>query len=187
MRWRVEPSAVGLRSSGLVSRPWRPFRPSQLPASDDIYTVALRLLARRELTVAQTRERLDRKSFGRSQVEAALSRLLKEGALDDARAASAIARRNAARRRGPSRAVRELEAAGINQDVARRTVREVFANVDEQTLIDAALERKLRGPVTDQAVFRRLHAYLVRQGFSSAGAFHALKGRTHQLPEDFEK
>ena len=188
MRQPAQPSTLERqRLNGLGSRGWRPFRRSQQPVSGDAYTAALRLLARRELTVAQTRDRLDRKGFDRSQVDAALNRLVEEGALNDTRAALTIAQRNVARRRGPPRVVRELEALGIDRDLARRTVHEVFADLDEQDLIAAALKRRVDGVITSEAIFRRLHAYLTRQGFSSAGAFRALKTRTRRLPDDVEQ
>jgi len=133
------------------------------------FAEGLRLLARRELSEAQIRERLARKAFEPSLIEDAIERLRRSGAVDDTRVALAAARTEAlVRRHGRLRARRQLAAIGIPPDVAASAVEEAFAAVDEPALIDRALARRLRGPnarIADAAHFRRLHQYLVRQGF----------------------
>jgi SOS response regulatory protein OraA/RecX len=81
------------------------------------------------------------------------------------------------RRRGPARVLAELQRAGVDRETAREAVKETFEALDETTLIEKALARRLRGPVETAAQMRSLHAYLIRQGFSSARAFAALKAR----------
>ena len=96
------------------------------------YQIGLRLLARRELSTAQLRDRLTRRELAPSEIETAIARLAREGAVDDARTALAYARRAAeVKLRGKSRTRREIEALGIATQTARRAVSEVFDEVDE--------------------------------------------------------
>ena len=55
------------------------------------YVDALRMLARRELSEAQVRQRLVRREHGQAAIDEALARLRNERAIDDARVAEAIA------------------------------------------------------------------------------------------------
>ncbi len=138
----------------------------------------LRLLARRELTEAQLRERLRARNHPPDEVDAAVAHLRASGALDDARAARAFASTAVrVKGRGRLRVLRELEAAGIDQATARDAVEAALAETDEPALLDRAIARRLSGPVRDQAHLRRLHQYLVRLGFPSAEALAALRKR----------
>jgi len=132
------------------------------------YLAALRLLARRELSEAQVRQRLARRQHDCSDIDAAVSRLTVEGSLDDARAAAAIARHETTvSRRGRQRVIRQIEAAGIAPELARRAADDVFADLDPEAQLAAALDRRLRGrsAVADEREHRRLYRYLVAQGF----------------------
>jgi regulatory protein len=145
------------------------------------FAEGLRLLARRELSEAQVRERLARKAFEPGAIDEAVDRLRRAGALDDARVAVAAARTEAlVKRRGRLRVQRQLAAIGIGPEVAARAVEEVFAAIDETAAIEQALARRLRGPharIADAAHFRRLHQYLIRQGFSPDAVTQLLKRR----------
>jgi len=145
------------------------------------FAEGLRLLARRELSEAQIRERLARKAFEPPLIQDAIDRLRRAGALDDARVAVAAARTEAlVKRRGRLRVQRQLAAIGIAPEVAARAVEEVFAALDETTLVEQALARRLRGPkarIADAAHFRRLHQYLIRQGFQPETVVLLLKRR----------
>jgi len=146
------------------------------------FAEGLRLLARRELSEAQIRERLARKAFEPPLIDDAIDRLRRTGAIDDSRVAVAAARTEAlVKRRGRLRVQRQLAAIGIAPDVAARAVEEVFAAVDEPALIEQALARRLRGPkarIADAAHFRRLHQYLVRQGFQPEAITALLRRRS---------
>ena len=149
----------------------------------DPYLAGLTMLARRELSAAQVRERLERKGFSGDQVEPALRRLQRAGALDDRRAAHALAHRSAhVRMHGRLRAVREIERRGIDRELAASAVDEIYRELDEGALIARALARRRRGPVESGAELRRLHRYLVRQGFDGAAATAALRTRTRAAP-----
>jgi regulatory protein len=142
------------------------------------YLAGLRLLARRELTAAQLRERLLRRDYPPDEVDVAIARLRDTGALDDGRAARAHASTAArVKGRGRLRVLRELVAAGVDEATARAAVDAAFADTDEIELLDRAIGRRLCGPIRDRAHLRRLHQSLVRLGFPSAMALDALKKR----------
>lgn len=144
------------------------------------YTDALKLLARRELSEAQVRQRLTRRRHERDAVDAAIERLHEEKAIDDVRVAEAIARSETAlRKRGKLRVRLQIEQAGIAAATARRVVDEVFADLDADVLLDAALARRLRrgDDIADDRTFNRLYRYLVGQGFDPDRVIALLRTR----------
>ena len=103
------------------------------------------MLARRELSEAQVRQRLSRRGHEPESIDAAVERLKHERAIDDVRVAEAIARTETTiKRRGRLRVRRQIEHAGIAPPTARRAVDEVFGDIDDQALIEAALAKRLR-------------------------------------------
>jgi regulatory protein len=136
--------------------------------SDDTYLTALKMLARRELSEAQLRQRLLRRQHDPDAIDAALTRLKSERSLDDERVAGAIARSETnLKKRGRFRVTRQIEAAGIASSIAKRVVDETFAAIDGDALLTQALARRLRGRtrIEDDREFQRLYRYLVAQGF----------------------
>ena len=136
--------------------------------SDDTYLTALKMLARRELSEAQLRQRLLRRQHEADAIEAALTRLKSERNLDDERVAGAIARSETnLKKRGRFRVTRQIEAAGIASSIAKRVVDETFAAIDGDALLSQALARRLRGrtQIEDDRELQRLYRYLVAQGF----------------------
>jgi len=81
------------------------------------------------------------------------------------------------------RIIRQIEALGIARDVAREAVAEVFADIDETELLEQALARRIRRGVdlAEPASFRRLHSYLVGQGFEPDRVTALLRQRAKQL------
>ena len=134
--------------------------------SPTTYGVAVGLLSRRELSAGQLRDRLTQRELPMGEVEEAIARLIRERAVDDTRTALACAWRAAeVKLRGRSRALRDIEALGIAPATARRAVAEVFDEVDEETIMERAVAKRLAGPIRDRAHFRRLYQALLRQGF----------------------
>jgi len=139
------------------------------------------MLGRRELSEAQVRERLARRGHEPDSVDAAVSRLRDERAIDDARVAEAIVRtQSAVRGRGRLRVLREVESAGIAAAIARRAVDDVFDALDPDRLVEASLAKRLdeREPIADDAEFRRLYRYLIGQGFEADRVIAVLKARS---------
>ena len=142
------------------------------------HTEGLKLLARRELSVEGVRARLLDRGFPAEDVDTAIARLLESGALDDRRVARAYARTaSSVKGRGRLRIMRELLQMGIHTDIAAEALGEVFGEIDERSLIETAIRKKLRGgpPLTDQREQARLYQFLMRQGFSPAGVSAALR------------
>ena len=145
---------------------------------------ALKLLARRELSVAQVRARLRDRGHSPQAIDDAIAQLCESEALDDRRVARAYARTAAAvKGRGRLRVVRELQAIGIAKDIIAEAVGEVFADLPETTLLQQAIEKKLRGRRVETAQDRaRLYRSLLQQGFPGAAISDAIRtlasGRT---------
>jgi len=147
------------------------------------YIAGLKMLARRELSEAQVRTRLARKEYEPDEIDDAVARLRRERALDDHRTALACARTEVRiKHRGRARVLRQVESLGIARTVARAAVAEVFGELDENALLEQALERRLRrGPLTDVAAARRVHRYLLGQGFDPARVSSLIRGRIKNI------
>ena len=153
---------------------------TSLPA----YVDGLKMLARRELSEKQVRDRLARRGHSEDDIEQAVARLKSERAIDDARVADAIARTETnVRRRGRLRVKRQIESAGIAASIASRAVNDVFEHVDADALLEASLAKRLRGDrsISDEAEFQRLYRYLTAQGFEPDQVLRALRARRARL------
>ena len=136
------------------------------------------MLSRRELSRAQLEDKLQKKGFDPEEIGAAVLRLQDTGALDDLRTARALAYTAAhVKLHGRFRAIRELQARGIDRDLSVRTVDEVYGELDQQQLLERALARRLKGQIESRGELRRLYQYLVRQGFDGATARSVLLAR----------
>ena len=144
------------------------------------YIDGLKMLARRELSEKQVRERLVRKGHDNDAVDDAIARLREERALDDARVAGAIARTETSiRRRGKLRVQLQIQRAGIDKAIAKRAVDEAFDAIDDEALIEASLNKRLRGrdTIADDREFQRLYRYLAGQGFENDRIMKLLSAR----------
>jgi regulatory protein len=145
----------------------------------DAYIVALTLLSARELSEAQLRTRLKRRQIDDHDIDAAVSRLKADGTLNDRRVALALARMESAiKHRGRSRVIQKIRQAGIDTDTAEDAVQEVFEEVDENALLDRALERRLRGKTPkelDDKGRARIVRGLVAQGFRLEAVLKKMK------------
>jgi len=159
-----------------------------LPDRNDVPSVprvsarfsALKMLARREYSEAQIRQRLMRRGHPAVEIEDAITRLKADGAIDDTRVAKAIARtETSVKGRGKHRVIQRLAQAGIPRTAAHTALEDTFADVDPEQLIERALSKRLRDgrPIADDKEFRRLYRYLLAQGFESDQAFAALSKR----------
>jgi regulatory protein len=152
---------------------------------DSAYVIALRMLSGRELTEHQVRQRLARRGYDDAAINDAIQRLKNDRSLDDERAARAMAHTETTlRKRGRLRVTRRLQAAGIAPAVAQRATQEVFQTIDAEALLDAALQKRLRGRerIADDREFQRLYRYLIGQGFESDRVLALLK--RHKGHED---
>ena len=145
----------------------------------DAFTVALTLLSARELSESQLRARLARRQIEPDDINRAITRLKEDGTLDDRRVARAIARMESEiKHRGRARVIQKVRQAGIDTDIAEDAVREVFEQVDENALLERALERRLRGRnprELDDKGRARVVRGLMAQGFRLEAVLKKLK------------
>jgi len=160
-------------------------RPTHLAIPEDpehairaAYTLALRWLSMRELAAGAIRKRLHQKGFPPDIIEAVVTSLTLNRAIDDDRAARACARTLVSvKRRGRQRAQREMEAMGFAPDLARHVLADTLGDEEEQALASRVLATKLRGAraIPDPAAYQRLYGSLLRRGFAPAIVRAALK------------
>ena len=153
----------------------------------DCYTAALTLLSRRELSTRQLRDRLIRRKFSTDEIDPVITRLTKDGTLDDGRVARASARLGAViKRRGRRRVLQEIKQLGIGATTAKEAVDDVFAEVDEIALLDRAIDRRLRGAdaaTLDRQGRARVVRSLVGQGFDASAVYSRLRNRAAKSDE----
>jgi regulatory protein len=127
------------------------------------------MVARRELSVAECRARLALKEHPQQEIDAAVTRLVETGVLDDRRVARAFVRTAVnVKGRGRLRIQRELQAKGIDRAIAAEALADALAESDESGTVARAIEKRLRGRTLppDRAASARLFQHLLRQGFT---------------------
>ena len=147
-------------------------------ADRSAYLDALHMLARRELSARQLRDRLIERDHPRDEIDRAIEHLLEQRSLDDARVARAyVSTALKVKGRGRLRIQRELADMGIEKDVAAEALAAAFGEVDERALVRAALQKKLRNrtKIETPAEYARVYQFLMRQGFSPAVVSAALR------------
>jgi SOS response regulatory protein OraA/RecX len=73
---------------------------------------------------------------------------------------------------------------GLDRQAARAATDEGFEERSVAETLEAALARRLRGPITDDRHAQRLVAYLVRQGFDLPDAIAAIRRRRAPRVDD---
>lgn len=142
------------------------------------YDRALKLLATSDLSTVQLRERLMQRQFPSQEIENTIVRLIDSRILDDSRTALSYARRSATiKLRGKKRTQQELQARGIDPDVANQAIAVIFDELRESEVLERAIAKRLHAPLKDRIEFKRLHRFLVGQGFPSEAVSKALTSR----------
>ncbi len=132
-----------------------------------LFAKAVKLLAARPRSESEIRDRLSALA-GESAVEACVLRLRELGFINDARFAVSYANhRTSTKLVGRSRVARELAAKRVSRPVIDAALDAVFSGLDEQALIDRAIEKRLRRqtPPLDRNGTKRLFDHLARLGF----------------------
>lgn len=138
------------------------------------YRYALSLLARREYSSGEIRQKL-RGRVNSEMAEAVIAKLKAENSLSDERFVEMMVRHYAEGGYGPKRIALELLKRGIDKSVAQDALRQL--DTDWVQKASEVLERKYRSyetklqPNEQQKVF----AFLVRRGFAESVAWQALK------------
>ncbi|HKF53207.1 MAG TPA: regulatory protein RecX [Candidatus Acidoferrales bacterium] len=144
--------------------------PRKFATESQLYTAALRALMRRAHSVHEMKEYLKTRAENPDDAAAVLQRLREQNYVDDARYAREYARSHAqSRRQGKFRIARELRARGVPDKHIEAALDAVFAETDENALVRARIERKLRqvrGPL-DEKKRASIYRSLLRAGFSA--------------------
>ncbi|MDQ3965865.1 MAG: recombination regulator RecX [Actinomycetota bacterium] len=128
---------------------------------------ALGILSYRARAKGELRKRLVRAGYAEETVGAVVVRLEELGYLDDEEFARNLAREEARKKYGPRRILGDLRRAGVDEEVARETVEEEFAERSEyETALAIARQRYNTGEGSD-AQARRVYGFLMRRGYSS--------------------
>ncbi|HEX9160762.1 MAG TPA: regulatory protein RecX [Thermoanaerobaculia bacterium] len=143
---------------------------------DDCYLAALRILNYRFNSEEELRRKLRSKRFDRATIDETVARLRDEKWLDDERFAGAFVRTRQQKKIGPKRIERELQAAGVDRDTARRVVRENEDPDREREDLQAACAKRKRILIRRHGEAyletaegrKKLAAYLLNQGYDSA-------------------
>lgn len=141
----------------------------------DCYTAAMRILKVRFNSEVELRRKLRAKRFEGADIDTTIERLRTERWLDDERFAGAFVRTRSNKRVGKSRIRRELQAAGVSQDDAKRALAEnVNPEKEREGLIALCAKRtrnlvRKHGPdyVNTDVGRASLAGYLVAQGYDS--------------------
>jgi regulatory protein len=128
---------------------------------------ALRMLNRRDYTVAELRERLLKKEHVPADIDEALAGLVSSGLADDRRVAVSAVRVSASvKGRGRHRIARELEARGVDKALIGEVL-DALSPDDELEAVRAFLERKRLPARLSAQEHRRVFGQLLRRGFSA--------------------
>ncbi|MBL8961661.1 MAG: regulatory protein RecX [Gemmatimonadetes bacterium] len=135
-----------------------------------VFDKAVALLALRARSARDLRTALRRRGAVAADANAVVDQLQELGLVNDAAFAQAVAQGRAnASGMSRRRVSQVLARKGIDLRLADQAAREAFEGVDETDAARAIAERRLRslGRLDDAVRRRRLHAFLVRRGFSS--------------------
>jgi regulatory protein len=141
---------------------------------DRCYLSALRILSYRFNSEGELRRKLRSKEFERDVIDQTVARLKTEKWIDDDRFAAAYVRTRLLKHIGKLRIRRELIAAGVDDDVAGRAIRENAG--DEEEALRAVCDKRVAYLVrrhgaeylgTPEAR-NKLTGYLLKQGYDAA-------------------
>jgi len=162
--------------------------------STGLWEYALKALSGRAHSTGELRQKLLRRAERPEDIPDLLARLKDHGDLNDQRYAEGFASARLTNEKlGGSRVVRDLRQRRVAPELAESTVREVYKDVDETTLIEEWVRRKYRlaprdGLFQDDKDMASAFRRLVRAGFRSGDILRVLKrfARNPELLDGFE-
>ena len=138
-----------------------------------MYAAAVNMLALREHSEKELRDKLVRKFANRAALDEVISRLIAQGYLSDSRFAETAVRHYAGKGYGPGRIRMELRKRGVNPEE-----QEAVQNLSAEDFIARARDLAARkyGSIAemDFKQKRRALAFLARRGFSGEQCLRAL-------------
>lgn len=138
---------------------------------------ALRLLNRRDYSVAEMRTRLLDKEHAPDLVATALDQLVDERLLDDARVATAHVRQaSLLKGRGRLRIARELEARGLSRSLIQNALAALAPEAEADSIRRFLARKRLPARLT-AAEHRKVFQQLLRRGFSADAIAAVIRDR----------
>ncbi len=159
-----------------------------------LWSYALKVLAGRAHSTGELREKLRRRAERAGDIEETIGKLKDLGYLDDRRFAETFAAaRLSGEKLGRARVVRDLRQRRVAPDLAERTVRKTYAEVDEPSLIEDWIRRRYRlspreGLFAEDKDLGAAYRRLLRAGFRSGDIVRTLKrfSKNPDLLDSFE-
>jgi len=141
------------------------------------YVAALAMLAARDRTRSQVSRLLAARGYPPGEVKAALDSLVGEGYLNDRRFATIWARsRLQTKPMGARRLRQELQAKGVEEDLVRDVLKEVYEDGEEAAARRAVAAGASRfGRRSEGSGPGRMARYLERRGFSTEVIWRLLR------------
>jgi regulatory protein len=149
--------------------------------AESLWSYALKALAGRAHSTGELREKLRRRAERDSDIDDVIARLKDTGYLDDRRFAESYANARLSNDRfGQGRVLQDLRQRRVAPNLAEKTVRRVYEDVDEQALIDEWIRKKYRmapreGLFQDEKDLAAAYRRLLRAGFKTGEILRALK------------
>lgn len=147
-------------------------------APKDPWALTLRMLGRRDYSIAELSQRLERKGVERGQVREMVARCLDYGYLDDARYAAQRARSLMRQGRAVGRRVMaDLRQKGIDEATAESALEQARREQSDTEVLDQLLERRFPGfdfTNASEREQRRVIHFLQRRGFPLGCIFEKL-------------
>jgi regulatory protein len=142
--------------------------------------LAYHAVGRRERTIAELRTCLERKRVGPAAIDAAVERLREDGLLDDARYARRFADdKRELERWGRERIARDLHRRGVPPDLIEAAVADRGREAELATAL-LLLEQRFPTPPSDDRGRGRAWSLLIRRGYASELAYHAVRAHEQQ-------
>jgi regulatory protein len=149
--------------------------------SERAIDLAYKAVARRDLTVAQLRARLEKKEIPTDAIDDAVAELEETGFLDDARYAVQFAEdKRELEQWGTERIARDLDRRGIARDLIEAAVSSHSRDSELRTAL-LLLEQRYPAAPQDDRDRDRAWQMLVRRGYAPEIAYDAI--RAHERSE----
>lgn len=152
----------------------------QSAKASSVKAAAAGMIGRQALSKAELTRRLVRRGAEASDAQAAADWLEDIGAVDDPAYAAALARHYGQRGYGPARVRQELQRRGVSRELWEEALDEL---PDSSGILDALIQKRCRGDLSDPREIKRLSDGLMRRGFSW-GEVKAALSRYTELQEE---
>ena len=168
-----------LKNAGL-----EPIVPTRSEEEEKAFSAVQRLVAARDRSAHEVRQRLLQKGFDRDDVDAAVQRALNCGLIDDMRYADILIRTRVNQGKGRDGIASELESQGINPYCIDGWP-EAYLPESGASEFDRALELLERKPTHSSNPLQACYRKLVSKGYSSGVAQAAARAYVERLEKRY--